>query len=232
MGVVMFILLCVAVGAIIIGVQQWYGARHITAPSQPITKNTKLASQVLDTLQIKGRAPKTGYTREQFGNGWGTIGGCDTRNYILHRDMTAVKIDTDNCTVLSGTLGDPYTGKIIDFKRGPGTSSAVQIDHVVALSDAWQKGAQQFTAEKRVAIANDQLNLLAVDGPTNQQKSDGDAATWLPPNKDYRCRYVARQVAVKARYKLWVTLAEHDAISRILARCPSQVVPITVTAAP
>jgi hypothetical protein len=102
----------------------------------------------------------------------------------------------------------------------------VQIDHVVALSDAWQKGAQQLSAETRRAFANDSLNLLAVDGATNQGKGDGDAATWLPPNKPYRCSYAARQVAVKAKYGLWVTSPERDALGRILATCPSQRLPV------
>ena len=127
--------------------------------------------------------------------------------------------------MLRGTLHDPYTGKVIAFVRGSGTSSKVQIDHVVALGDAWQKGAQQLSADTRLHLANDPLNLLAVDGPTNQRKGDGDAATWLPPNKAYRCQYVARQVAVKARYHLWVTSAERDAIARVLAGCPSRRLP-------
>jgi hypothetical protein len=129
------------------------------------------------------------------------------------------------CRVASGTLHDPYTGKTIGFVRGNSTSTAVQIDHVVALSDAWQKGAQQLTAAQRTALANDPLNLLAVDGPTNEAKGDGDAATWLPPNRSYRCQYAARQVSVKATYSLWVTQAEHDAIARVLASCPDQQVP-------
>ncbi|WP_375153935.1 GmrSD restriction endonuclease domain-containing protein [Pseudarthrobacter phenanthrenivorans] len=126
------------------------------------------------------------------------------------------------CKVQSGMLADPYTGTTISFVRGSGTSSKVQIDHVVALSDAWQKGAQQLTAERRTAFANDPLNLQATDGPTNQQKGDGDAATWLPPNKGFRCEYVARQVSVKARYSLWVTQAEHNAMATILRSCPDQ----------
>jgi hypothetical protein len=96
---------------------------------------------------------------------------------------------------------------------------------VVALSDAWQKGAQQLSTEMRTAFANDPLNLLATDGPTNTQKGDGDAATWLPPNKGFRCEYVARQVSVKARYGLWVTQAEHDTSAGILASCPGQLAP-------
>ena len=172
------------------------------------------------SLPVKGRAPKTGYERSQFGAGWGSVDGCDTRNTILMRDLKQTTVD-ENCRVISGLLDDPYTGKTITFTRGETTSDDVQIDHVVALSDAWQKGAQQLSYETRVSLANDPLNLLAVDGPANQQKSDGDAATWLPPNKVFRCQYVQRQVNVKHKYSLWVTSAEHEAMARILGTCVS-----------
>src|SRR5699024_3425620 len=136
------------------------------------------------TLEVKGRAPKTGYSRDQFGNGWldPDGNGCDTRNDILNRDLESVVHDSDGCKVLTGVLQDPFTDQEIHFTRGAETSTAVQIDHVVALSDAWQKGAQQLSEEERARFANDPLNLLAVDGPANAQKSDADAATWLPPN--------------------------------------------------
>ena len=127
--------------------------------------------------------------------------------------------------VASGTFADPYTGTTISFVRGNTTSTAVQIDHVVALSDAWQKGAQQLTADERRQLANDPLNLFAADGPANGAKSDSDAATWLPSNKAFRCEYVARQTAVKAEYRLWMTQAEHDAIAAVLASCPDEPVP-------
>ena len=179
---------------------------------------------MLATLPVKGRAPKTGYSRDQFGQAWADVdrNGCDTRNDMLRRDLSdlALKPGTRDCVVLSGVLNDPYTATPINFLRGSSTSAAVQIDHVVALSDAWQKGAQQLTEAQRLSFANDPLNLLAVDGPANQQKSDGDAATWLPPNKSYRCDYVARQISVKSSYGLWVTQAEHDAMARVLADCP------------
>jgi hypothetical protein len=122
-------------------------------------------------------------------------------------------------------LRDPYSGQSILFVRGVGTSLAVQIDHVVALGDAWQKGAPSLTLERRTAMANDPLELLAVKGAVNLQKGDGDAATWLPPRKSYRCAYVARQVAVKAKYRLWVTSAERDAMVRVLSTCPRQPLP-------
>jgi hypothetical protein len=183
------------------------------------------ALQALETLEVKGRAPKTGYERNQFGNGWATKNGCDTRNSILNRDLNDVVLN-DKCQVVSGTLADPYTGTTIAFKRGASTSDDVQIDHVVALSDAWQKGAQLLDVNTREALANDPLELIAVEGKANQQKSDGDAATWLPSNKTFRCQYVARQVAVKQKYKLWVTSSEKEAIIRVLATCPSQPLPL------
>ncbi|PNI09872.1 calcium-binding protein [Arthrobacter sp. AFG7.2] len=186
------------------------------------------AADLLVTLPIKGRAPKTGYDRSLFGQAWADVdrNGCDTRNDILKRDLAGITFTNSvPCKVQSGMLADPYTGTSISFLRGSGTSSKVQIDHVVALSDAWQKGAQQLTMEQRTAFANDPLNLQATDGPTNQKKRDGDAATWLPPNKGFRCEYVARQISVKATYSLWVTQAEHDAMSRILTGCTGQPAP-------
>ena len=182
------------------------------------------AASALAQLPVKGRAPKTGYARTQFGDGWASQAGCDTRNIILHRDLVNV-VENSKCQVVSGMLNDPYTGKVIPFSRGETSSAAVQIDHVVALSNAWQTGAGQLTAEIRQQLANDPLELLAVDGPANQQKSDGDAATWLPSNKAFRCQYVARQVAVKTKYHLWLTSAEKDAIARVLTTCPGQALP-------
>lgn len=176
------------------------------------------AESALGQLPVKGRAPRTGYARSQFGDGWADVDGdgCSTREDILTRDLTGVTLD--GCTVTDGTLLDPYSGVTDAFVRGP-DSALVQIDHVVALSDAWQKGAQQWTAARREQFANDPLNLLAVDGDVNQAKGAGDAATWLPPDHDYRCPYVIRQITVKARYGLSVTAAEADAMRRELRRC-------------
>ena len=187
------------------------------------------AASALASLPVKGRAPKTGYDRQRFGPAWADVdrNGCDTRNDILKRDLDGetFKPGTHDCIVLTGTLNDPYTRKKIAFTRGQGTSDDVQIDHVIALSDAWQKGAQQLDDATRKNLANDPLNLMAVDGPTNQGKGDSDAATWLPPNKAFRCKYVARQVAVKAKYRLYVTQAERDAINGILGGCPGEPLP-------
>ena len=178
------------------------------------------AVAALKVLPVKSWAPHTGYQRSQFGDGWGDIGFCDTRNYILKRDLRNIVMRSgENCIVASGTLNDPYTGKVINFVRGVKTSLAVQIDHVVALSNAWSTGAQQLSYAKRVQLANDPLELLAVDGPTNESKSDSDATDWLPRTA-YRCAYVARQIAVKRKYQLWVTSQEKSAMAGVLSTCP------------
>lgn len=194
-----------------------------------IDSNDSIALQRLEALTVKGKAPMTGYDRSLFGQAWKDVdrNGCDTRNDILRRDLrlTKLKPGTKGCVVASGTLNDPYTGKQIAFVRGPG-SAKVQIDHVVALGNVWVSGGQKLTPEQKAAIANDPLNLLAVDGPANQQKSDKDASGWLPKNKGFRCSYVARQIAVKGKYNLSVTPAEKQAMARVLDACPAQGVPV------
>ena len=196
------------------------------------------AIEVLETLAVKGRAPKTGYSREAFGPRWSDVdrNGCDTRNDILRRDLRDIetkprkrsrKDPTRNrdCVVLSGVLDDPYSGRVVPFVRGEGSSNAVHIDHVVAKGNAWVTGAFQWNDEQRRMFANDPLNLLAVSGGLNSKKRDGDAATWLPPDRSFRCRYVARQIAVKQRYGLWVTRPEKEAMQRILRNCPGESLP-------
>jgi hypothetical protein len=195
----------------------WQQTTEMTAPIQAGSAREALAS-----LPIKGRAPKTGYERDQFGSGWATVNGCSTRDIIMYRDMTNVTF-SDECSISTGTLNDTYTGKAIQFTKAD--ASIIQIDHVVALSDAWQSGAQQLSKETRQQLANDPLELLAVSGKENQIKSDSNAASWLPPNKAFRCQYIARQVAVKQKYSLWVTAPEHEAMNTILATCPSEKLP-------
>ncbi|MFI6865741.1 DUF1524 domain-containing protein [Nocardia sp. NPDC050406] len=216
----------------------------VSKPNTPITSSTPseqlaAARTRLDKLQVKEWAPKTGYDREQFGSAWSDdvsveLGHnrCDTRNDILQRDMRDEKLDTDGCKVLSGTLDDPYTGKTIAFKQGRESSAAVQIDHVVALSNAWLTGAQSLSPEQRRNLANDPRNLQAVDGPTNQGKGDSDAGEWLPPRKEYQCTYIVRQIEVKTVYSLWVTKSERDSMARVLSSCTGSGAAATTTAAP
>lgn len=203
-----------------------YETEAIPSANQTSDSDAPLATAVLAQLEIKGRAPKTGYSREEFYSGWPNIEGCSLRQRIIKRELgdSAVLAD-DQCSVMSGEYDEPYTGSHLVFYQKSDLSSGVQIDHVVALSDAWQKGAQYMPAETRYEIATDPLNLLAVDSKANQTKSDGDAATWLPSNKAFRCQYIARQISVKYKYHLWVTQAEHDAMARVLEVCPNETSP-------
>jgi hypothetical protein len=205
------------------------GAVHSVSAASVSNAAEVSAASVLATLAVKGRAPKTGYSRDQFGQTWADVNrnGCDTRNDMLKRDLTSIifREKTRDCVVASGVLVDRYSGETINFVRGNITSMAVQIDHVVALSNSWQTGAFKLTMAARTAMANDPMNLFAVKGSLNSQKGAGDAATWLPPLKSFRCTYVAQQIAVKAKYSLWVTAPEKEAMVRILSSCSKQGVP-------
>ncbi|MBW4040875.1 MAG: HNH endonuclease [Acidobacteria bacterium] len=231
------VLVVLLAGAVATGLAAAGGAWGSSHPSASTTSAPEpggaTALAVLATLQVKGRAPMTGYVRTaRFGAAWldADRNGCDTRDDILRRDLT--NVTGTRCTVSTGVLHDPYTRATIDFVRGARTSAAVQIDHVVPLGDAWQTGAQGWTQAKRIALANDPINLLAVDGPTNEQKGDSDAASWLPPNTGFRCSYVAHQVGVKHAYGLWVTGAEKAAMQRILGGCPTVTAPTSTVAKP
>jgi hypothetical protein len=211
------------------------------APSHAATSRTSSpappagsALGALGTLRVKGRAPMTGYTREEFGQAWldADRNGCDTRNDILRRDLVdrVEKPGTGGCVVLQGVLHDPYLGRDVVFERGE--NDQVDIDHVVALGNAWATGAARFDIHERAALANDPLNLLAVDLHSNRSKGDGDAATWLPPYRPFRCAYVARQIAVKRKYGLWITAPERRAMQRVLATCSGRTLPADRTHVP
>ncbi|MGH1564418.1 HNH endonuclease family protein [Mumia sp. DW29H23] len=194
-------------------------ATSATPASGHVADQVTKARALLDGLRVAGRAPKTGYDRTAlYGQAWADVPrtGCGTRDNVLVRDLTDVA-KRNRCVVVAGRLADPYTGRAITFRKED--AAAVQIDHVVPLSLSWQLGAQQWPAGKRVAFANDPLNLLAVDGPTNAQKSDSGPDGWLPPNKEYRCTYVIRFTRVAASYALHVTEPMKAAIVRILDGC-------------
>ena len=185
----------------------------------------KTAKQRLGNLETKPAGSREGYQPrvKSFGPTWYNVdlNDCDMRNDILARDLTEVVFKSGpKCkaaAVASGTLQDPYTGQTIQFQSS--SPLKVQIDHVVALAAAWRTGAKAWPFERRLFYANDPLVLLAVDGPANRVKSDGDAADWLPTNTSFRCRYVARQIAIKTKYELWVTQAERMAMSAVLGGC-------------
>ena len=190
------------------------------------------------SLSMFIRAREMMHTMEFFRENDDDGNGCDVREDVLARDLTDVRYiagsgsSSDSgsgsgagCKVKSGVLSDPYTGTTIRFTRGVKTSSAVQIDHVVALENAWQSGANQWDRTKRYRFGNDMYNLLAVDGPANQEKGSASAAYWLPTNGAYRCDYVARQIGVKAKYGLTVTTKEKRAMLSVLRACPAQELP-------
>lgn len=195
------------------------------------------ARGALTHLTVRAPAPMAGYDREaRFGQAWsdtttapGSGNHCNTRNDVLRRDLNDHTFKgTSTCVVAAGTLKDPYTGRQLHFVRGP-QSARVQIDHAVALGASWRAGARQLTQDQREAFSNDPLNLLAVDGPANTSKSDSDADTWLPPDRAFHCRYVARQIAVKTKYRLSVTAPEKNAMSQVLATCPDEPLPTATT---
>ncbi len=186
------------------------------------------ALATLETLTVQEFATDDGYDREaDFGSAWQDVddNGCDTRNDILQRDLEDIELtDGDTCEVASGTLDDPYTGETISFERGE-NSADVQIDHIVPLKNSWLTGSADWDEDKRVQFGNDPLNLMAADGPANSGKGALDASEWLPENQAFHCEYVARQIAVKAKYELWVTPAEHDAMEDVLTSCPAEPLP-------
>jgi hypothetical protein len=222
----------VLLAVVVAGGGAW-GYRALTdkpEPPVPVERGLPPAStsegfeplEVLATLDVKGRAPKTGYDRKYFGVGAIDYdkNGCDYRNDTLRRDLQSQVLRPGEpvCVVESGTLLDPYTGDQVSFVRGA-NPSPIEIDHLVALSDAWQKGAQQWSEGKLLQFGNDPRNLVATSRQANQAKKDHDAASWLPPNKAFRCTYVTRQIEVKATYGLWVTAAERETMEAVLAGC-------------
>lgn len=209
------------------------GAATAATPTLPSTVQVVQAGSAAATLAalpVKGRAPKTGYSREEFGPAWADVDhdGCDQRNQILARDMTGetTRPGTRDCVVLTGTLADPYTGRAIAFVRGRTTSEAACRSTTSSRSRTRGRPApSSSTSAPGSSWPGNPENLQATDGPTNRAKSDADAATWLPPKTGYRCTYVARQIKVKTTYRLWVTPPERDAMARVLARCPDLPLP-------
>lgn len=195
------------------------GGAEATAAIAAAPTGSALAQ--LGSIREAGASGAATYERERFGTPWSDVdgNGCDTRNDVLARDLVAARTEAGSCVLLSGTLHDPYSGASVAFERGATSSGDVQVDHVVALSDAWRSGASAWSRSRRVAFANDPLNLLAVDGDLNEEKSGSDASTWVPPDRGYRCPYVARQIAVKSRYGLSVTPSERNAMIAVLQRC-------------
>ena len=181
------------------------------------------------------KARPGGYDRGRYFGGWASngCGSATTRDTILARDLKGA-VKNPRCQVTSGTLSDPYTGRTIQFRRGRNTSSAVQIDHVVALLDAWESGARDWDQAKRVEYANSPDVLLASDGPANMAKGSGldvngtalyrpqDSGApdvWMPDNKAYRCDYMAKRATIKSKWGLTMTPREKQQTVSVLSQC-------------
>lgn len=165
----------------------------------------------------------TPYDRAFFGQEWMDVdrNGCDTRNDILRRDLDdlVVKEGTQGCVAYSGSFVDPYTTETFYFERGSGNAGELHVDHIVALSDAWHKGAANWNDETRVKFANDPMNLVVTFGDVNLAKGADDAGDWLPPNKAAHCAFAVRVVWVKDRYNLAVAQDEATALGDVLGGC-------------
>ncbi len=173
----------------------------------------KDALAVLSTISVM-REHSQGYSRSLFSH-WKDIDGdgCDARQQVLKRDsVTFPQVDYP-CRVIEGDWVSPYDGA-----RWTNPSD-VDIDHVVALKEAWDSGAWQWTKARRTAFANDtsdRRTLLAVTDNVNQAKSDKDPSNWLPPRTSYRCTYVANWIAIKARWGLSMDQSEYGRLRNLL----------------
>ena len=192
------------------------------ARSRFSTGATGSALAALAALPVKGRAPMTGYTASSSGTG-----GCGRR--LRHARPDAAPGPHAKAYVEAGDWrsrrGNSTTRT--QLRRSPSCAAA----RPRWTSTMWSRSVtpgRRAPSSGRVTpggLANDPLNLLSVDAGANRQKGDGDAATWLPSNRSFRCRYVARQIAVKGKYQAWVTQAEHNAMARVLSTCPRQRLP-------
>lgn len=210
----------------------WWATAPWRAPARtyPVTSAELAGARAaLAVLPELAQEPAEPYARSRFGTAWADVdgNGCSTREDMLARDLADPVRDDDGCTVLTGTLNDRYTGQVLPFRRGPTTSARIQVDHVVALADAWRTGAWAWDDAQRTRLANDPANLLAVDGPTNKDKGAQDASTWLPPHEPFQCQYAVLRVRVRATYGLALAPGERDALRRALGTC--DVAEITVT---
>jgi hypothetical protein len=194
--------------------------------AMPRSPRFDAARRQLKDLPVRGWDRTSDFERLQFGKAWSDDvdvefgrNGCNTRDDILRRDLKDLVVRPFTCFAQSGTLVDPYTGSVIAFVRGPKTSNSVEIDHVVALADAWYKGARAWDPQRRLDFANDPRNLLAVSPEANFSKAFRDAASWLPPNEAFRCDFVARQIEVKSAYGLWLSAKEKKAMTDVMADC-------------
>ncbi|ONI85605.1 HNH endonuclease [Saccharothrix sp. ALI-22-I] len=183
------------------------------APTGPAAPGDDPAAQ-LAALTVAPEGKMTGYSRDRFPH-WSSQGNsCDTREIVLQRQGADVKTD-GQCKAISGTWTSAYDGVVVT------DAGDLDIDHMVALAEAWRSGADKWTDEQREKLANDLggLQLIAVTASSNRSKGDQDAAKWKPPVQAYWCTYARAMVSVKTLYALTVDEAERDALGAMLQTC-------------
>ena len=183
-----------------------------TTTAKPVVVGSALA--LLQTIRVENEY-QVGYNRALFDH-WRDIDGdgCDSRDQVLKRDSISLpQVDPVNCNVVAGDWVSPYDGAKWS------NPSDIDIDHVVALKEAWDSGAWAWSAAQRKAFANDTSDsrtLLAVTDSVNQSKSDKDPSNWLPPLQSYTCTYLGNWIAVKVRWGLSMDSSEYGRIKNLL----------------
>jgi len=200
-GVLLFLAALCAVGGVL-----------VLPRNAPVTSGfpppASEARRLLGTLTVAPNRDWATYRRDAFPV---EEAGCPIRQRVLSRDMSSVRRGP-GCSVTEGVLADPYTGATLT------RLADIEIDHLVALGDAWRSGASRWDLGERARFAVDPDNLLAVARRANQDKGSKTPDQWWPRPAEW-CDYARRWIAVKARYGLHVTRAERDALARMLGSC-------------
>lgn len=210
---VVVLVLLVAIGYYLTQHQESTTPPPNTATTGPAEPGDDPAAQ-LGALTVAPEGKMAGYSRDRFPH-WSSQGNsCDTRELVLQRQGADVRAD-DDCKATSGTWTSPYDGVVVT------DAGDLDIDHTVALAEAWRSGADKWSDAQREKFANDLggLQLIAVTASSNRSKGDQDAAKWKPPVKAYWCTYARAVVSVKTLYALTVDEAERDALGEMLKTC-------------
>ena len=174
-------------------------------------------------LLVTAPEDRSGYDRDLFRHWIDADGdGCDTRREVLIDEAVVAPTVGGGCSLTGGQWLSAYDGLILT------DASQLQIDHVVALAEAWDSGASAWTPDRRMRFANDldvPWALIAVSGASNQSKSDHDPAEWLPPNPGDLCPFVSAWIAIKVRWQLSVDQLERDALTGLVGDCPGVQMP-------
>ena len=181
----------------------------------PTSPNDTLAAvDVLQAIRVENENPR-GYRRSLFKHWLDVDGdGCDAREQVLKRDAVGLpQVDPFRCFVIEADWVSAYDGKKTSDR------TEVDIDHVVALKEAWDSGAWSWSEAQRTAFANDtsdQRTLIAVSSSSNRSKSDKDPSNWLPALRGYVCTYVSNWISVKARWNLSMDQSEWGRLNNLL----------------